>query len=422
MKNGKLIIDEKMIKATFILCWIVYFANYIGRLNYSASMSEIMTVEGLTKSQGGVIATGFFIMYGIGQFINGYLGDKVNPKIMITVGMIISGICNLLFSVKFNFVFFVILWCINGYAQSMLWAPIVKIFSTYFAPEYRLKACVNIQSTVAVGTLVVYLLSGFFIFIGNWKLTFLTASILLFITALVWVIGMKKIDRNREVDGIENNEIMIEPKQQSNENHKKSNFFHIAVISGLIFFIITSIIFGALKDGVASWTPTYISDTFYLPNSVSIILTTILPIVNLIALYGVNYLDKKFIKDEILTCIICFVFGGISLGLLYLFGEINVAFSLLLLAITTSMMFSISTVLTGIVPLYFSKYNKTSTVSGIISCAVYAGTSISIYGIGVLTQIFSWSITILCLTFVSVFGILACVIGWIFWKKFKNQN
>ncbi|MFR4441260.1 MAG: MFS transporter, partial [Hungatella sp.] len=78
-----------------MLCWIVYFSTYLGRLNYSASLSEIILSERFTKSQAGMIGTGFFLAYGGGQFVSGFLGDRLAPKKMVFTGLFISGICNL---------------------------------------------------------------------------------------------------------------------------------------------------------------------------------------------------------------------------------------------------------------------------------------------------------------------------------------
>lgn len=65
-----------------MLCWIVYFSTYLGRLNYSASLSEIILSERFTKSQAGMIGTGFFLAYGGGavcqRIFRGSSGTKKN--------------------------------------------------------------------------------------------------------------------------------------------------------------------------------------------------------------------------------------------------------------------------------------------------------------------------------------------------------
>lgn len=84
-----------MEKFLFWLCWIAYFSTYIGRLNYSASLTGIILSEGFSKGQAGMIGTAFFFAYGAGQFVSGFLGDRLAPKKMVFTGLMVSGLCNL---------------------------------------------------------------------------------------------------------------------------------------------------------------------------------------------------------------------------------------------------------------------------------------------------------------------------------------
>ena len=44
----------------------------MGRLNYSACLVQIIADCGLTRAQGGMIGTAFFVVYGCGQLLNGF--------------------------------------------------------------------------------------------------------------------------------------------------------------------------------------------------------------------------------------------------------------------------------------------------------------------------------------------------------------
>ena len=48
-------------------CWLVYTAAYVGRLNYSASMAEIIEALGISDPEGGLVYSCFAIAYGVGQ-------------------------------------------------------------------------------------------------------------------------------------------------------------------------------------------------------------------------------------------------------------------------------------------------------------------------------------------------------------------
>ena len=70
------------------LCWLVYTASYLGKVNYSANITQIIDFYGVTKAQAGVVPTFFFFAYGIGQVVNGFLCKKYNTKIVIFLSLI----------------------------------------------------------------------------------------------------------------------------------------------------------------------------------------------------------------------------------------------------------------------------------------------------------------------------------------------
>ncbi len=51
-------------------------------------------------------------------------------------------------------------WGINGYAQAMIWPPIIRIFAEIPEKERKMKYCVDIVSSQVVGTLASYLMAA----------------------------------------------------------------------------------------------------------------------------------------------------------------------------------------------------------------------------------------------------------------------
>ncbi|MGM9526441.1 MAG: MFS transporter, partial [Peptococcaceae bacterium] len=143
---------EKKDIALFAICWLSYFFAYFGRMNYSACMAAIIAAEGFSKGMVGLVGTGLFITYGSGQIFSGFLGDYVAPRKMIVTGLVGSSISNLLMCLAPSLNFMIVAWCINGFMQSLLWSPIVRLFAQYFTTQVRGTLGVYINSTVPVGT------------------------------------------------------------------------------------------------------------------------------------------------------------------------------------------------------------------------------------------------------------------------------
>ena len=85
------------------LAWLVYTMSYLGKVNYSANITQIIDFYGITKAEAGAVPTFFFFAYGIGQVFNGLLCKKYNVKWMIFISLIVSATINLIIAVNTDF-------------------------------------------------------------------------------------------------------------------------------------------------------------------------------------------------------------------------------------------------------------------------------------------------------------------------------
>ena len=60
------------------LAWLCYSTSYLGKVNYSANITQIIDFYGVSKSEAGLVPTFFFFAYGVGQIVNGLFCKKYN--------------------------------------------------------------------------------------------------------------------------------------------------------------------------------------------------------------------------------------------------------------------------------------------------------------------------------------------------------
>lgn len=408
----------KILRYFFIISWITYFTSYIGRLNYSACMIQIGQSEGYSTSQLGTIVTALFISYGIGQLISGILGDHFSSRRLVTLGMIGCGICNLFVYFSTSYELITLSWFCNGFALSLIWSPMLKLFTQYMPKDYLSQCCFNIQTSVALGTFFTYLVCSFMIIWFDWQVIFLVSALLLVVVAIVWEIFVTRMEGS------------LAPNSTSEESHNNSPALDPSTLSakklfigsGLCIILIAIIIMGFLKDGIMTWIPQYIIDTFELDTYFSIFLSAFLPLINLSGIYLGKYLYIKTKFDDLKTTAIFYVISILSLSALVLLGSYHVLISVLLFAIVTSCMLGINTILISILPTYFSKYNKVSTIAGLTNSMTYLGSAICGYGLGTLAEKVGWSITVVVLVFICIIGVLACLLAKPLWCRFKSST
>ncbi|MEG2583330.1 MAG: MFS transporter [Oscillospiraceae bacterium] len=377
-----------------------------------------------TKPQAGLIGTMFFMAYGVGQFINGFLGDKKSPFILIFIGLSVSALANITMAFTQNYILMLIIWGINGYVQSMIWSPILFILSNILHKDQTYNACINISTTVPAGTFCAYLFSLVAINFWGWKSVFIMGFLFLFLVSVLWVVGAKvvkkQLKKESALESVSLDSIKKEPNMLEKNIDKSKSLWKLLLIGGIFIIAIPVAIQGMLKDGVMTWVPTMMSEIFHVTPSFSLFLTMFIPVINLTGAYSASFLFRKYIHDEIKTAILFF---GISLlgviGLMFI-KSTNIYFNDCLLSIVTSSMFAINALLITLVPVKFAKYGKASTVSGILNSIAYIGCAISNFGFGFFAENYGWVFTILTWVVLAVLAIVFCVVSLPKWKKFSK--
>ena len=144
------------------LCWLLYMTSYLGKVNYSANITQIIDFYRITKVEAGVVPTFFFFSYGIGQVVNGIFSKRYNPKWTMFIGLFLSAIINLIVAVTTNFAIVKWLWMVNGFLLSLLWPTLIRLLSESLPKKDLQRSSIIIGTTVASGTLLVYLSSSLF--------------------------------------------------------------------------------------------------------------------------------------------------------------------------------------------------------------------------------------------------------------------
>jgi OPA family glycerol-3-phosphate transporter-like MFS transporter len=118
-------------------CYLFY---YTGRQNFGWAIPGIRDELGLTNTQIGWIGGTALAFYGAGQVVSGYLGDRVGGRRMVTLGAFAS--CALNWTTSFGRGFWSLLvpWALNGYAQSLGFAPGSRLIASWWDERERGRA------------------------------------------------------------------------------------------------------------------------------------------------------------------------------------------------------------------------------------------------------------------------------------------
>ena len=395
-------------KSNFLifLCWAAYTCAYVARLNYNASMVEILSQLGITKEEAGLVSSFFFFAYGAGQLINGLLSKRYNTRYSVAIALAGSCVINLLMTFCNETDTMKYLWFFNGAFQSVLWSSLIKTLSDKLTDNKLSKAVMVMSTTVASGTFTAYGLAALFSALKmSWTSIFYVAAAVIGIVAVLWFVGMGTVESSQRKN------ITAEASGKG----KLSVTPVFAVSIGVI--LVSAISNGFIKDGITTWVPSIMKEEFGVPSSLSIIITLILPVLSIFGTSLVNLLHKREKNENALNGI--FYLGAvIATGLIILTLSLrSVPVTLALFGCVACLMSAINNVITSVVPLYSRDKIDSGLTAGLLNTFCYVGSTMSTSLLGRIADTRGWSDVFICILIFTAVSFVLCTVSAIITKK-----
>ncbi len=397
-------------KSNFLifLCWAAYTVAYVGRLNYNASMVEILSQMGTTKEAAGTVSSFFFFAYGAGQLINGLLSKNYNTKYSVTVALAASCIINLAMTFCQGIDSMKYLWFLNGAFQSILWSSLIKTLSDNLADSRLSKAVMVMSTTVASGTFSAYGLAALFSYLGlDWTTIFYVASVLVGAVAVLWFIGMSTVKKEKT------------EKEVAERKVKSSLSFTPIFIISIAVTLISAISNGFIKDGITTWVPSILKEEFGVPSSLSIIVTLLLPVLSIFGTSLVNVLHKKQKDENALNGIFYFVTIIFTVLIILTLNLKSVPLTLMLFGGIACLMSAVNNVITSVVPLYSRDKIDSGFSAGLLNTFCYIGSTLATSMLGKIADTKGWNDVFVCILIFTAVSFALCFVSAVLNKKAK---
>ena len=395
-------------KSNFLifLCWAAYTAAYVGRLNYNASMVEILAQLGTTKEAAGTVSSFFFFAYGAGQLVNGLLSKRYNTKYSVTIALVASCVIN--FSMTFcqGIDAMKILWLFNGVFQSVLWSSLIKTLSDNLADNKLSKAVMVMSTTVASGTFAAYGLAALFSALKvSWTCIFYVASAVVGVVAVLWFVGMSTINKSEKNSKTEN------------KTSTKKLSLTPAFVMGVAVILVSAVTNGFIKDGVTTWVPSILKEEFGVPSSLSIIVTLLLPVLSIFGASLVKVLHKKQKNENALNGIF-YLATMILVGLIILTLNLKSApLTLVLFGGIACLMAAVNNVITSVVPLYSRDKIDSGLSAGLLNTFCYVGSTLATSLLGKIGDTKGWNDVFVCILIFTVVSFIVCSVSVVLKRK-----
>ena len=356
-------------KSIFLICWATYILAYMCRVNLSSAMLKIQDGLNVGADLIGVAGGLFFLFYAVGQFINGFLGDRVSPYRFIFLAALGTAFLNIFIAAQNNIYIIMCCWAVNGYVQSMFWGPLVRILAGRFNESERADVSVGMQTTSLFGTVISWVVLGRILMDRSWRLYFVAPSVIILLSSAAWIYLSAK------------NPVVSGPGAKPRAGVLTT--IKIILDKQMRFTVLICVCLGLIRDSVTLWLPAMLVSALGIDVKNSFLIILGISVINFMGALLSRKLLARY-QEKIAPVMVClFTVIAACSALSALLGDLAPMVSVLMIAAVSAMSIGLTTILLMFLPLSYAKDDVVSSVVGMLDFSVYAGAAVSSFVIGV---------------------------------------
>lgn len=295
--------DRHVKNAIFIggLCSVSYLGVYVVRNILGAVTPQMLGTGGLTTEYIGEVSSLYFIAYAVGQLINGMAGDRIKARYMIGFGLLLAGVCNLVFpSAIENVSVAKLVYSVSGFFLSMIYAPMTKLVAENTKPMHAVRCSMGYSFASLVASPVAGILSTLL----AWERVFYVGGIFICVMGVVCLVlfgYMEKVG------------IIKYGQYVGTKKEKKKNGIQILIRRQIVKFTIISILTGVIRTTVIFWLPTYLAQYLGFSSAQSASLFSAITLVTSTVTFVSIFIYERVLRRNMdLTILLAFTVASVS--------------------------------------------------------------------------------------------------------------
>ncbi|HIF9292190.1 TPA: MFS transporter [Photobacterium damselae] len=270
MVEDKTEIDQKYHYWRFhimVSMYIGYAGFYFSRKTFNYAMPAMMADLGLDKADIGLIGTLFYITYGCSKFFSGIISDRSNPRYFMGLGLIATGIINIVFGLSSSLYMLAILWVLNAWFQGWGWPSCSKLLTTWYSRSERGFWWALWNTAHNVGGALIPLVVGYLTLHFGWRYGFMLPGIIAIVIGLFicWrlrdkpvTLGLPSVGRWRK-DHLEiaqeNEGLGLSSRDILHKYVIKNKYIWLLAFSYVLVYIV--------RTGINDWGNLYLTEQFH---------------------------------------------------------------------------------------------------------------------------------------------------------------
>lgn len=393
-----------------------YMGYYFVRKSLAVAMPVIEQEFNIPKAHLGLILTAFGITYGISKFINGFAGDRTNPRYFMFFGLICSAIINIFFGMSSGVIAFGIFWILNGWFQGMGWAPCSKSLVNWYAAKERGVRFSIVNTACSIGASGVVFLNGFLIVRYGWRACFYVPAGIAILASLFILNRLRDRPQSLGLPPVE--EYVGEEPDISDADSKNAMSYkdivmkYIFLNPGMWIVSIANFFVYVIRYSVLDWGTTFLTESKGVDIAQAAGIVGGYEIAGLLGmLVGGWAMDKLFKGYGGRTCTIFMALCTLFIFIFWKLPVQSIALNGLLLWGAGFMIYGPQCLVAVIAANMVPKSAGAAAV-GLTGLFGYLSTVLSGWGLGAIVDNYGWNIGFMMLVLASIAAMLCFILLW----------
>lgn len=258
------------------ICFSLFFGYavyYITRKNFAVIMPLVGLDLGFSKAQLGLILSLFSLSYGINKFVAGIISDRSNPRYLMAIGLIATGILNILFGVTSSFNLLAFFWIINGFFQACGWPACCKSLTYWFKQSNRGFWYGMCSTSHNIGSAFIALFAPFIALKFGWRFAMFVPAIISIVMGLVLINRLRDVPQTLGLPPVDdyvkkglNLKKSLHDTSHSFFTIKEILFKQVLVNKYVWIFSLSYFFIYIVRTAVNDWSPFYLMEVRHFPD------------------------------------------------------------------------------------------------------------------------------------------------------------
>ena len=370
---------------TVWLLWMTYGAFYFCRTNISAAVPGMQEDLGFTKTQIGLVLGSLKLAYGIGQFINGQLAERISARRLLAIGMLCSALLNVIFGFGTALYFLLFVWTANGYCQALGWTPAMRVAANWVPVERRGRAIGIIGTGYQAMAAVTFVIAGASAVRLGWRGALFVPAGFLVAAAVCMLLFLQESPDGASV------------RQTGKSAPPTLQTVALTLSNPALWLLALSLgLLNACRYGFVDWGLTHLKEAQGTGVGQAALNYAILPLGGIAGAYLSGWASDRFFgsRRAPVICILLVALGGLTM----IYDQVaraSVAWTVFLLLLVGFVIFGPQVLLVGTAPVDLARRGTAAAAAGFVNFVGYMGAYSGDLLTGRLVDRYGWRVAVL---------------------------